>query len=148
MRSVTITWTLPTWIGWRKRESSIPSVTSQRRRVLCQVLAGRGKEICHRVEPVAVETCSQPPVAVGHRLLLIIYNVLRFGQTYQERPSTALDQYRRRRVRDRALDQLRQLGYDVTVTASLGIVAHRNAAFPFLDFKRDRRPFGSDDLAE
>ena len=49
-------------------------------------------------------------------LLLIVYNVLRHDQSYQEPTPTNLDQHRRRRARDRALDQLRQLGYDVTVT--------------------------------
>ena len=55
-------------------------------------------------------------VAVGHRLLIIVYNVLRHGQSYQEPSPADLDQRRRRRARDRAVDQLRQLGYDVTVT--------------------------------
>jgi transposase len=56
-------------------------------------------------------------VAVGHRLLLIVYDVLRHDQSYQEPTPADLDQRRRRRVRDRALDQLRHLGYDVTVTS-------------------------------
>jgi transposase len=55
-------------------------------------------------------------VAVGHRLLIIVYHVLRHGQSYQEPTPTELDQHRRRRVRNRAIDQLRHLGYDVTVT--------------------------------
>jgi transposase len=55
-------------------------------------------------------------VAVGHRILIIVYNVLRHGQAYQEPTPTDLDQRRRRRARDRAIDHLRHLGYDVTVT--------------------------------
>jgi transposase len=55
-------------------------------------------------------------VAVGHRLLIIVYRVLRYGQHYREPTATDLDQRRRRRARDRAIDQLRQLGYDVAVT--------------------------------
>ena len=55
-------------------------------------------------------------VAVGHRLLVIVDHVLRHGQRDQEPTPTALDRHRRRRTRDRAIDQLRQLGYDVTVT--------------------------------
>jgi transposase len=55
-------------------------------------------------------------VAIGHRLLIIVYHVLRDGQSYQEPTSTDLDQRRRRRTRDRAIAQLRQLGYDVAVT--------------------------------
>jgi hypothetical protein len=58
-------------------------------------------------------------VAVGHRLLLIIYHVLRDAQTYQEPTPTDLDDRRRRRARDRAIGQLRHLGYDVTVTPLL-----------------------------
>jgi transposase len=55
-------------------------------------------------------------VAVGHRLLIIVSNVLRYDQSYQEPTPADLDQRRRCRARDRALDQLRQLGYVVTVT--------------------------------
>jgi transposase len=55
-------------------------------------------------------------VAVGHRLLIIVYHVLGEGQSYREPTPTELDQRRRRRARDRAIDQLRHLGYDVAVT--------------------------------
>ncbi len=55
-------------------------------------------------------------VAVGHRLLTIVYHVLSQGRSYQEPPPTDLDQRRRCRARDRAIAQLRQLGDDVAVT--------------------------------
>jgi transposase len=55
-------------------------------------------------------------VAVGHRLLIIVSNVLRFGQSSHEPTPTDLDQRRHRRARDHAIDQLRYLGYNVIVT--------------------------------
>ena len=59
---------------------------------------------------------QQALVAVGHRLLIIVYHVLRHGQRYREPSPTELDQRRRHRARDRAIAQLRQLGYEVSVT--------------------------------
>ncbi len=55
-------------------------------------------------------------VAVGHRLLTIAYHVLRDRQEYREPAVASLDEQRRGRARRRALDQLRQLGYEVTLT--------------------------------
>ncbi len=55
-------------------------------------------------------------VAVGHRLLTIAYHVLRDRQEYREPAVASLDEQRRLRARRRALDQLRQLGYEVTLT--------------------------------
>ena len=55
-------------------------------------------------------------VAVGHRLLIIVDHVLGQGRSYQEPTPADLDQRRRRRARDRAIDQLRQLGDDVAIT--------------------------------
>jgi len=57
-------------------------------------------------------------VAVGHRLLTIVYALLADGEVYQERDLTRLDERRRARVRQRALDQLHALGYTVTLAAS------------------------------
>ncbi|HEY7116567.1 MAG TPA: IS110 family transposase [Tepidisphaeraceae bacterium] len=59
---------------------------------------------------------QQALVAVGHRLLLIVSHVRRSGQRDQEPTPTDRDQRRRRRARDRAIDQRRQLGDDVTIT--------------------------------
>ena len=55
-------------------------------------------------------------VAVGHRILVIAYHVLRDRQEYCEPTPLALDEHRRRRAHDRAIDQLRQLGFEVTLT--------------------------------
>jgi transposase len=78
--------------------------------------AGRTALAGHYRRLVARRGRQKAIVAVGHRLLIIVYHVLRHGQCYQEPTSTDLDQRRRRRARDRAIDQLRHLGYDVTVT--------------------------------
>ena len=55
-------------------------------------------------------------IAVGHRILVIAYHVLRDRQEYREPTPLALDEHRRHRARNRAVDQLRQLGYEVTLT--------------------------------
>jgi len=55
-------------------------------------------------------------IAVGHRILVIAYHVLRDRQEYCEPTPLALDEHRRLRARNRALDQLRQLGFEVTLT--------------------------------
>jgi transposase len=78
--------------------------------------AGRTALVGHYRRLLARRGRQKALVAVGHRLLIIIYHVLRDGQSYQEPTPTDLDQRRRRRARDRAIGQLRQLGYDVTVT--------------------------------
>ena len=78
--------------------------------------AGRTAPAGHYRRLVARRGRQKAIVAVGHRLLIIVYRVLRDGQHYREPTATDLDQRRRRRARDRAIDQLRQLGYDVAVT--------------------------------
>ena len=55
-------------------------------------------------------------VAVGHRILTIAYYVLARGECYREAPPADLDERRRLRARTRAVDQLRQLGFEVTLT--------------------------------
>ena len=59
---------------------------------------------------------QQAIVAVGHRILVIADHVLRDHEEDHEPPLTDLDEHRRLRARNRALDQLRQLGYEVTLT--------------------------------
>jgi transposase len=54
-------------------------------------------------------------VAVGHRILTIAYHVLRDEQTYCEPMLPHLDERRQQRARDRAINQLEQLGYAVTL---------------------------------
>lgn len=55
-------------------------------------------------------------MALGHRILTIANYVLRDRQDYREPSVASLDEQRRLRARRRALDQLRQLGYEVTLT--------------------------------
>ena len=59
-------------------------------------------------------------IAVGHRILVIAYHVLRDRREYHEPTPLALDEHRRLRARNRALDQLRQLGFEVTLTPKAG----------------------------
>ena len=56
-------------------------------------------------------------VAVGHRILLIAYRLLLHREDYREAAPADLDERRRAQARLRAVQQLRQLGYDVTLTA-------------------------------
>ena len=78
--------------------------------------AGRTALAGHYRRLVARRGRQKALVAVGHRLLIIVYHVLRHGQSYQEPTPTELDQHHHRKARNRAIDQLRHLGYDVTVT--------------------------------
>jgi transposase len=55
-------------------------------------------------------------VAVGHTLLCLVYALLADGEVYHEPGPGYLDERHRRRVEQRALDQLRALGYEVTLT--------------------------------
>ena len=55
-------------------------------------------------------------VAVGHTLLCLVYALLADGEVYHEPGPAYLDDRQRRRVEQRALDQLRALGYEVTLT--------------------------------
>ena len=55
-------------------------------------------------------------VAVGHRILTIAYALLAHGELYQEPDPRRLDERRRARARQRALDQLHALGYTVTLS--------------------------------
>ena len=78
--------------------------------------AGRTALAGHYRRLVARRGRQKALVAVGHRLLIIVYHVLRHGQSYQEPTPTELDQHHHRKARNRAIDHLRHLGYDVTVT--------------------------------
>lgn len=55
-------------------------------------------------------------VAVGHRILLIAYQLLQQREDYREVAPADLDERRHAQARLRAVQQLRQLGYDVTLT--------------------------------
>jgi hypothetical protein len=52
-------------------------------------------------------------VAVGHTVLPIAYHLLSHATTYQEQELVYLDERRRARAQQRALDQL---SYEVTIT--------------------------------
>jgi hypothetical protein len=52
---------------------------------------------------------------VGHRILLIAYCLLRRQEDYREVAPAHLDERRRAQVRLRAVQQLRQLGFEVTL---------------------------------
>ncbi len=55
-------------------------------------------------------------VAVGHRILTLAYHLLQRQEDYQELALADLGEHRRTRARQRAVDQLRQLGFEVTLT--------------------------------
>lgn len=55
-------------------------------------------------------------VAVGHRILVIAYFILKRAESYHEPSVAYLDDERRARARERAVQQLEQLGYTVTIT--------------------------------
>lgn len=55
-------------------------------------------------------------VAVARTILEIIYHLLTRGGTYHEEEAAVLDDQRRRRTQQRALDQLRALGFEVALT--------------------------------
>ena len=54
-------------------------------------------------------------VAVGHTILRIAYHLLTHQVDYQEQERVFLDEHRRARAQQRAVDQLKALGYDVTL---------------------------------
>jgi transposase len=55
-------------------------------------------------------------IAVGHRILLLAYHLLRQREDYQELAPTNLEARRRTHLQNKALRQLRQLGFEVTLT--------------------------------
>ncbi len=74
-------------------------------------LAARFRRLVVRRGPKAAA------VAVGHTILTLVYALLAHGEVYQEPGLAYLDERRRRRTQQRAVDQLRALGYDVALTA-------------------------------
>ena len=55
-------------------------------------------------------------VAVGHTILRIAYRLLKEHEPYHEGILVQLDEHRRARVQQRAIDQLKALGFDVALT--------------------------------
>lgn len=53
---------------------------------------------------------------VGHTILTTAYYLLTSGDTYRDLPPTYLKERLRARARQRAIDQLKRLGYTVTIT--------------------------------
>jgi transposase len=56
-------------------------------------------------------------VAVGHSILRLAYHLLTTETTYHEHAMAQLDERRRTQTQRRALDQLKALGYEVTLTS-------------------------------
>ena len=73
-------------------------------------LAARFRRLVVRKGPKAAA------VAVGHTILTLVYALLAPGEVYHEPGPAYLDERRRRRAQQRAVDQLRALGYDVALT--------------------------------
>jgi transposase len=55
-------------------------------------------------------------VAVAHSILVIVYHLLTRQEPYREEDPVVLDAHRRLRAQQRALDQLKTLGFEVTLT--------------------------------
>lgn len=54
-------------------------------------------------------------VAVAHKLLVIVYTLLKTGEPYQERGAAAVDERQKDRLLTRMRRQIEQLGYNVTL---------------------------------
>jgi transposase len=54
-------------------------------------------------------------VAVAHKILVIVYTLLKTGQVYQERGAAALDQRQRDRLLAGMQRRIEQLGYKVAL---------------------------------
>ncbi len=55
-------------------------------------------------------------LAVGHTILVIVYHLLHDGGTYRDLGPTYFDERRRHRLAQRALQQLKDLGFQVAIT--------------------------------
>jgi len=55
-------------------------------------------------------------VAVGHTILRLVYHLLTHNEPYREPDLSYLDERRRAPTQQRAINQLRALGYEVTIT--------------------------------
>lgn len=62
-------------------------------------------------------------VAVAHKLLVIIYTLLKTGETYQERGAAALDERQKDRLLARMRQRIEQLGYNVSLEPKLAAAA-------------------------
>jgi transposase len=52
-------------------------------------------------------------IAVAHKILVIVYTLLKTGQVYQERGASALDERQKERIVHRLERRIAQLGYTV-----------------------------------
>lgn len=58
-------------------------------------------------------------VAVAHKLLVIVYTLLKTGETYQERGAAAVDERQKDRLLARMRQRIEQLGYNVSLEPKL-----------------------------
>lgn len=80
----------------------------------------KGSKLARQYRRIAARRgAKRAAVAVARTLLEIIYHLLTRGGTYHEEEAAVLDDQRRRRTQQRALDQLRALGFEVTLAPSL-----------------------------
>ena len=76
----------------------------------------KGSALAAQYQRIAARRgAKRATVAVARSILVILYHLLRDKDTYHEPDLTSLDDRRRLRVQQRALDQLRALGFDVTI---------------------------------
>jgi transposase len=62
-------------------------------------------------------------IAVAHKLLVIVYTLLKTGETYQERGAAALDERQKDRLLARMQRRIEQLGYTVSLEPKLAAAA-------------------------
>jgi hypothetical protein len=62
-------------------------------------------------------------VALAHKILVIVYTLLKTGQVYQERGAVALDERQKDRIVHRLERRIAQLGYQVHLEPSTAAAA-------------------------
>ena len=100
---------LASWAG-KRRSGKTRKGSTWLRRALTEAAHGAAR----------TKQRGRSALAGGHRILVIAYHVLRDRREDHEPTPLALDEHRRLRARNRALDQLRQLGFAVTLTPKAG----------------------------
>jgi len=77
----------------------------------------KGSKLAREYKRIAARRgAKRAAVAVARSILAIIYHLLTKGGTYQEDDTAVLDDRRRQRAQQRALDQLKTLGFEVSIT--------------------------------
>ncbi len=72
--------------------------------------------MCQNKRSTQTQRPKKAAVAVGHTILRIAHYLLVHETTYQQQELVYLDERRRARTQQRALDQLKALGYEVALT--------------------------------